>query len=141
MTIAFLFPGEGSQAVGMGKGFYETSAGAKAIFEEANDALGFDLARLAFEGPESELALTANTQPAVLTASVAAATACAERGLRPALAAGHSLGEYSALVVAGAMRLGDAVSVVRKRGGVMQEAGPLGTRALAAIIGLPLDAV
>ena len=141
MTTAFLFPGQGSQAVGMGKAFYETSAGAKAIFEEANDALGFDLARLAFEGPESELALTANTQPAVLTASVAAATACAERGLRPALAAGHSLGEYTALVVAGALRFADAVRLVRKRGEFMQEAVPVGTGAMAAIMGVELPVV
>jgi [acyl-carrier-protein] S-malonyltransferase len=140
-TIAFLFPGQGSQAVGMGKGFYEMSAGAKAIFEEANDSLGFDLARLAFEGPEAELALTANTQPAVLTASVAAATACAERGLRPTLAAGHSLGEYTALVVAGAIRFSDAVRIVRKRGEFMQEAVPVGTGAMAAIMGIELAAV
>jgi len=139
--IAFLFPGQGSQSVGMGKAFHDASAGARAVFEEANAALGFDLRRVMFEGPESELALTANTQPAVLTASVAAAAACAERGLRPALAAGHSLGEYSALVVAGAMRLRDAISVVRKRGEFMQEAVPVGTGAMAAIMGLPLDAV
>ena len=141
MTIAFLFPGQGSQAVGMGKGFYEVSPGAKAIFEEANDSLGFDLRKLAFEGPETELALTANTQPAVLTASVAAATACAERGLRPALAAGHSLGEYSALVVAGALRFADAVRIVRKRGEFMQEAVPVGTGAMAAIMGIELPTV
>jgi [acyl-carrier-protein] S-malonyltransferase len=141
MTTAFLFPGQGSQAVGMGKGFYEGSTGAKAIFEEANDALGFDLAGLVFEGPEAELALTANTQPAVLTASVAAATACAERGLKPALAAGHSLGEYTALVIAGALRFADAVRIVRKRGEFMQEAVPVGTGAMAAIIGIELAAV
>jgi [acyl-carrier-protein] S-malonyltransferase len=141
MTIAFLFPGQGSQAVGMGKGFHETVPGAKAVFEEANEALGFDLARLVFDGPESELALTANTQPAVLTASVAAAAACAERGLRPAFAAGHSLGEYTALVVAGALRFADAVRIVRKRGEFMQEAVPVGTGAMAAIMGLELPAV
>jgi [acyl-carrier-protein] S-malonyltransferase len=140
-VIAFLFPGQGSQAVGMGKAFHDASAAARAVFEDANAALGFDLRRVMFEGPESELALTANTQPAVLTASVAAAAACAERGLRPALAAGHSLGEYSALVVAGAMRLRDAVSIVRKRGESMQDAVPVGTGAMAAIMGLPLDAV
>src|SRR5438445_6707122 len=139
--IAFLFPGQGSQAVGMGKAFHDASAGARAVFAEANAALGFGLRRVMSEGPESELALTANTQPAVLTASVAAAAACAERGLRPALAAGHSLGEYSALVVAGAMRLRDAISVVRKRGEFMQEAVPVGTGAMAAIMGLPLDVV
>ena len=139
--IAFLFPGQGSQAVGMGKAFHDASAAAHAVFEEANAALGFDLRRVMFEGPEGELALTANTQPAVLTASVAAAAACAERGLRPALAAGHSLGEYSALVVAGAMRLRDAVGIVRKRGESMQDAVPVGTGAMAAIMGLPLDAV
>src|SRR5207248_7045485 len=139
--IAFLFPGQGSQAVGMGKAFHDASAGARAVFAEANAALGFDLRRVMFEGPDSELALTANTQPAVLTASVAAAAACAERGLRPALAAGHSLGEYSALVVAGALRLGDAVAVVRQRGEFMQDAVPLGAGAMAAIMGLTLDVV
>jgi [acyl-carrier-protein] S-malonyltransferase len=139
--IAFLFPGQGSQAVGMGKAFHDGSAAARAVFEEANAALGFDLRRVMFEGPESELALTANTQPAVLTASVAAAAACAERGLEPALAAGHSLGEYSALVVAGAVRLREAVRVVRKRGEFMQDAVSVGTGAMAAIMGLPLDAV
>jgi [acyl-carrier-protein] S-malonyltransferase len=136
MVVAFLFPGQGSQAVGMGRAFYESSAGAKRVFEEANDALGVDLGRLIFEGPEAELMLTANTQPAVLTASVAAAAACAERGLIPALAAGHSLGEYSALVVAGALRLPDVVRVVRRRGELMQAAVPVGTGAMAAIMGV-----
>jgi [acyl-carrier-protein] S-malonyltransferase len=139
--LAFIFPGQGSQAVGMGKAFHDASPAARKIFDEANAALGFDLTRVMFEGPESELALTANTQPAVLTASVAAAAACAEHGLRPALAAGHSLGEYSALVVAGALRLHDAVRVVRKRGEFMQHAVPVGTGAMAAVMGLAVDAV
>jgi [acyl-carrier-protein] S-malonyltransferase len=139
--IAFTFPGQGSQAVGMGRAFCETSSAAKAVFAEANEALGFDLTRVMFDGPESELALTANTQPAILTASVAAAAACAERGLIPTLAAGHSLGEYSALVVAGALQLADAVRIVRKRGEFMQEAVPVGTGAMAAIMGLGRDAV
>src|SRR5512145_294441 len=139
--IAFLFPGQGSQAVGMGRAFAETSKPARRVFDEASEALGFDLTRVIFDGPERELALTANTQPAVLTASVAAAAACAERGLTPALVAGHSLGEYSALVVAGALQLADAVRVVRKRGEFMQEAVPVGTGAMAAIMGLALDAV
>jgi [acyl-carrier-protein] S-malonyltransferase len=141
MTTAFIFPGQGSQAVGMGRAFSETSGAAKRVFEEANDALGFDLRRVMFEGPDAELALTANTQPAVLTASVAAAAACAERGVTPALAAGHSLGEYSALVVAGALPLADAVRVVRRRGELMQEAVPVGTGAMAAIMGVAADVV
>lgn len=141
MKLAFLFPGQGSQTVGMGRSFYDASPAARAVFEEANDALGFDLAKLAFAGPESDLALTANTQPAVLTASVAAATVCGERGLTPALAAGHSLGEYSALVIAGALRFADAVRVVRRRGEFMQEAVPVGTGAMAAVMGLELAAV
>jgi len=141
MTVAFQFPGQGSQSVGMGRAFYDTSAAAKAVFEEADDALGFPLRRLIFEGPESELTLTANTQPAVLTASVAAAAACAEQGLRPSIAAGHSLGEYSALVVAGALAFADAVRIVRRRGEFMQEAVPVGVGAMAAILGLGLDVV
>jgi [acyl-carrier-protein] S-malonyltransferase len=139
--LAFLFPGQGSQAVGMGKSFYDASPAAKAVFEEANDALGFDLTSLAFNGPEGDLALTANTQPAVLTVSVAAARVCEERGLTPSFAAGHSLGEYSALVTAGALRFADAVRVVRKRGEFMQEAVPVGTGAMAAIMGVDLAAV
>ncbi len=139
--IAFLFPGQGSQAVGMGRGFYEASPAAKAVLEEASDVLGFDLVRLVLEGPESELALTANTQPAILAVSVAAATVAAERGLEPALAAGHSLGEYSALVVAGALAFRDAVRIVRRRGEFMQEAVPPGAGAMAAVMGLDLPAV
>src|SRR5262249_4588269 len=126
--IAFLLPGQGPQRVGMGRSFSAASPAARAIFDEANDVLGFDLARLAFDGPEAELALTANTQPAVLTVSVAAAAVAAERGLVPALASGHSLGEYSALVVARALAFPDAVRLVRCRGGVMQEAGARGAR-------------
>jgi len=139
--IAFTFPGQGSQAVGMGRAFYESSAAARRVFDEANDALGMDLRRVMFEGPEADLALTATTQPAVLTASVAAAAACAERGMKPALAAGHSLGEYSALVVAGALSLADAVRVVRRRGEFMQAAVPVGTGAMAAVMGVGLDVV
>jgi [acyl-carrier-protein] S-malonyltransferase len=140
-VIAFTFPGQGSQAVGMGRAFHDASTAARRVFDEVNDALGMDLRRVMFEGPEADLALTANTQPAVLTASVAAAAACAERGLAPALAAGHSLGEYSALVVAGALSLADAVRVVRRRGEFMQEAVPVGTGAMAAVMGVGLDVV
>jgi [acyl-carrier-protein] S-malonyltransferase len=136
MVVAFLFPGQGSQAVGMGRAFHETSAAARRVFEEASDALGVDLRGLIFDGPETELMLTANTQPAVLATSVAAAAACAERGLTPALAAGHSLGEYSALVVAGALGLADAVRVVRRRGELMQAAVPVGAGAMAAVMGI-----
>jgi [acyl-carrier-protein] S-malonyltransferase len=141
VSIAFLFPGQGSQAVGMGRAFHDGSPRARAVFEEADAALDFPLSRLIFDGPEADLALTANTQPAVLTVSVAAAAACAERGLRPALAAGHSLGEYSALVVAGALDFAQAVRLVRKRGEFMQEAVPVGTGAMAAIMGLDVAAV
>ncbi|HYB43011.1 MAG TPA: ACP S-malonyltransferase [Candidatus Methylomirabilis sp.] len=136
MKIAFVFPGQGSQEVGMGRALREASAGAAEIWSEADAALGFALSRLCFEGPADELALTANTQPAVLTASVAAAAALAERGLRPDLAAGHSLGEYSALVVAGALSFADAVRLVRQRGLFMQEAVPVGVGAMAALLGV-----
>ena len=138
MKIAFLFPGQGSQAVGMGRAFAESSKSAAAVWKEADGALGFALSRLCFDGPEEELTLTANTQPALLTASVAAAEALAERGIVPQLAAGHSLGEYSALVVAGALRFADAVKLVRRRGEFMQDAVPMGTGAMAALLGVDL---
>jgi [acyl-carrier-protein] S-malonyltransferase len=138
MRVAFLFPGQGSQAVGMGRAFAQGSPAAAAVWSQADDALGFSLSRLCFEGPEAELALTANTQPAILTASVAAAAVLADRGIHPDLCAGHSLGEYSALVVTGALGFVDAVRLVRKRGEFMQEAVPVGTGAMAALLGLEL---
>ncbi len=135
--IAFLFPGQGSQHVGMGKELTENFAIARQIFEEANDAIGFDLASLCYDGPEDDLRLTANTQPAILATSVAALRVLqAESGLVPALAAGHSLGEYSALVCAGGLGFADAVRIVRQRGIYMQEAVPVGTGSMAAILGL-----
>jgi [acyl-carrier-protein] S-malonyltransferase len=138
VKVAFLFPGQGSQSVGMGRAFAESSQAAAAVWRQADDALGFALSRLCFEGPEAELGLTANTQPAVLTASVAAAAVLAERGIAPHLAAGHSLGEYSALVIAGALRFEDTVRLVRKRGEFMQDAVPVGTGAMAALLGVDL---
>jgi [acyl-carrier-protein] S-malonyltransferase len=139
-AIAFLFPGQGSQEVGMGRALALASKAAAAVWAEADAALGFPLSRLCFEGPAEDLGLTANTQPAVLTASVAAAAALAERGVVPDLAAGHSLGEYSALVVGGALRFGEAVRLVRRRGEFMQEAVPVGTGAMAALMGVDLAA-
>jgi [acyl-carrier-protein] S-malonyltransferase len=136
--VAFLFPGQGSQEVGMGRALAESSPAAAAVWAEADAALAFSLSKLCFDGPAEDLALTANTQPAVLTASVAAAAALAERGVTPGLAAGHSLGEYSALVVAGALRFADAVRLVRRRGEFMQEAVPVGTGAMAALLGVDL---
>jgi len=135
--IAFLFPGQGSQHAGMGKDLAENFPVARQIFEEANDALGVDLASLCFNGPEEDLKLTANTQPAILTTSIAALRVLeTETGIAPNCAAGHSLGEYSALVCAGALNFADAVRTVRQRGTFMQEAVPVGTGAMAAILGL-----
>jgi [acyl-carrier-protein] S-malonyltransferase len=140
MTIAFLFPGQGSQAVGMGQALAAAYPAAASVWRAADEALGFPLSRLCFEGPEADLTLTANTQPAVLTASVATAAVLAERGVTPDLVAGHSLGEYSALVVAGALSFASAVRLVRRRGEFMQEAVPVGTGAMAALLGVELAA-
>lgn len=135
--IAFVFPGQGSQYAGMGKDLADNFPVARQVFEEANDALGFDLAALCYNGPEDELKLTTNTQPAILTVSTAALKVLEqESGLRPAYVAGHSLGEYSALVAAGALSFADAVRTVRQRGAFMQEAVPVGVGAMAAILGL-----
>ncbi len=138
MRVAFLFPGQGAQDVGMGRELFDAFPESRAVFEEAGDALGFDLARLCFEGPEDELQLTANTQPAILATSVAALRAVEARGVSPDWVAGHSLGEYSGLVAASVLRLGDAVVAVRQRGQFMQEAVPVGEGAMAAILGLQL---
>jgi [acyl-carrier-protein] S-malonyltransferase len=140
--IAFIFPGQGSQSPGMGRGLAEAYAAAREVFEEADEALGFALSRLCFEGPAEELQLTENTQPAILATSVAALRAAEAEGLpRPDFVAGHSLGEYSALVAAGALSLRDAVTVVRKRGRYMQEAVPVGAGAMAAVIGGDIETV
>src|SRR5215207_3005189 len=136
MSIAFIFPGQGSQAPGMGRELAEAYAAAREVFEEADDALGFKLSRLCFGGPAEELQLTENTQPAILATSIAALRAAEGEGLpRPDFVAGHSLGEYSALVAAGALTLKDAVRTVRKRGRYMQEAVPVGAGAMAAVLG------
>jgi len=132
--IAFLFPGQGSQAVGMGRDLSERFAVARAVFDEADEALGFSLSRLCFEGPEDQLRLTENTQPAILTVSVAAHRVLAERGIQPVLAAGHSLGEWSAHVAAGTLSFADAVRSVKARGHAMQQAVPAGQGAMAAVL-------
>jgi len=142
MKIALLFPGQGAQKPGMGADLAQAFPVARRVFEEADEALGFALSRLCFEGPEEELRLTANTQPATLATSIAALRAfVSEMGLRPEVAAGHSLGEYSALVAAGALSLPDALRAVRARGQLMQEACPAGQGTMAALIGLDYDSV
>ncbi|MCK4494812.1 MAG: ACP S-malonyltransferase, partial [Candidatus Aminicenantes bacterium] len=130
--MAFMFPGQGSQVVGMGKDFYEFSSFAQEIFARADEAIGFKISRLCFEGPEEELKLTQNTQPALLIVSYVAYVLL-ER--EPVIAAGHSLGEYSALVAAGSLEFEDAVLLVHKRGKYMQEAVPIGVGAMAAVLG------
>jgi [acyl-carrier-protein] S-malonyltransferase len=134
--LAFLFPGQASQYPGMGKSLAESFPESKAVFDEADAALGFSISEICFEGSEEELKLTENTQPAILTVSVAAYRALEKRGITPDLVAGHSLGEYSALVAAGALDLATAVRLVRGRGLYMQEAVPTGEGAMAAILGL-----
>lgn len=139
--IAFLFPGQGAQEVGMGRALAEQFPEARAVFDEADAALGDPLSQLIFNGPAETLMLTEHTQPAILTASVAACRVLTSRGFAPAMVAGHSLGEYSAHVAAGTMAFADAVRIVRHRGRYMQEAVPAGTGAMAAILGLDPDGV
>ena len=134
--VAFIFPGQASQYSEMGKELAEKYPSARAVFEEADKALGISVSKLCFEGTEDELKLTANTQPAILTVSVAAFRVLAEKGITADYVAGHSLGEYSALVAAGSLNFADAVKLVRKRGTYMQEAVPAGQGSMAAIMGL-----
>jgi [acyl-carrier-protein] S-malonyltransferase len=140
-SIVFLFPGQGSQSVGMGKDLADNHAVARQTFEEADEALGYKLSQVCFEGPEEKLKLTEITQPAILTASVAAWRVLREKGLKPDYVAGHSLGEYSAHVAAGTLQFADAVKTVRNRGKYMQHAVPVGVGAMAAILGMSPDKV
>jgi len=139
--LAFLFPGQGSQSVGMGKDLAAAYSVAQQTFDEADAALGYKLSQLCFEGPEEKLKLTEITQPAILTVSVAAFRVLREKGITPAFVAGHSLGEYSAHVAAGTLNFADAVRAVRNRGKYMQEAVPVGEGAMAAILGMASDEV
>ena len=141
MKTAFVFPGQGAQKVGMVKDLYDSYQVVRELFEEADDSLGFSLTKLCFEGPDEELMKTYNTQPAILTASTECARVLAQEGFTPDIAAGHSLGEYSALVAAGALSFADAVKTVRQRGQFMQDAVPLGEGGMAAILGLDEDKI
>ena len=141
-STAFIFPGQGSQYGGMGKEFHDQFRAAREVFEEADDTLRFSISKLCFQGPEEELKLTENTQPAILTASIATFKVLqTERGINPQFAAGHSLGEYSALVASGALGFAEAVQTVRLRGKFMQEAVPVGEGAMAAVLGMERDQV
>ena len=136
MKLAFIFPGQGAQAVGMGKDFYDNFDAAKKLFDEADDALGYSIKKMCFEGSKDDLKLTANTQPAILVVSVIVSEILKAEGITADIAGGHSLGEYSALVAAGTLKFSDAVVLVHKRGKFMQEAVPVGEGSMAAIIGL-----
>jgi malonyl CoA-acyl carrier protein transacylase len=139
--IVCVFPGQGAQFVGMGKDLYEADADVRALYDQANSVLDYDLRRLCFEGPEEDLRLTRNTQPAILVHSVAIWTVLRKRQFQPALLAGHSLGEYTALVATGALAFADAVRLVHRRGAFMQEAVPPGEGSMAALIGMERQTV
>ena len=139
--LAFVFPGQGAQKVGMGKDFFDNYDVAKKMFKEADEALGYSIMKMCFEGPEEDLKLTANTQPAILTISCIANEILKENGVQPEITGGHSLGEYSALVAAGVLNFQDAVALVHKRGAYMQEAVPVGEGGMAAIIGVDREKI
>lgn len=140
-NVAFVFPGQGSQYVGMGKEIYENFAGAREIFSEASQELDYDISKLCFDGPEKELNRTFNTQPAILTVSIAIDRVLLSKGIKPSVVTGHSLGEYSAMVAAEVLSFGDAVRITEKRGRLMQDAVPEGKGLMAAIIGLGRDKI